>query len=117
MRKLLAVLLVIAFTTVGVVAATQAEKATEKKEKKAAAAQEDRWSGMIQRSSKEAKTLTVRRGNIEKTVVYDDATKWTKDKEAADPNEFKDGSRVICLGKYDDKGRLVATRIDLRPPR
>jgi hypothetical protein len=28
--------------------------------------------------------------------------------------EFKDGSDVICLGKYDEKGDFHATRIDLR---
>ena len=28
----------------------------------------------------------------------------------------KDGARVICLGKNDEKGNFNATRIDLRTP-
>lgn len=115
MRKLWVILLAVAFTTVGI--AAQGAWAQEKKEKKAAAPKAERWSGVIQRSNKDASTLTVRKGNIEKTVVYDASTTWTKGKDTALAADFKDGSRVIVLGKYDDKGRLLATRVDLRPPR
>ncbi len=115
MRKIFVILLAVLFATVGL--ATQEAWAKEKKQKKEKAAKEDRWSGIIQRSNKEASTLTVRKGNIEKTVVYESSTKWTKGTGSADAADFKDGSRVIVMGKYDEKGRLVATRIDLRAPR
>ncbi len=32
-------------------------------------------------------------------------------------DEIKGGTRLICLGKFDEKGRLLATRIDIRLPR
>ncbi len=113
MKKILVLLLAAVFATVGLVAQEKAEK----KAKKASAMKEDRWSGTIIRSSKENSTLTVGKGTIEKTVMYDSNTKWTKGTKTAEMSEVKDGSRVICMGKYDEKGRLVATRIDLRPPR
>jgi hypothetical protein len=78
--------------------------------------QEDRISGTIVRSNSEKSTLIVRqsRSDIERTVLYSSATRWTKGKEAADMKQFKDGSRVICLGKLNEKGELIATRIDLQ---
>ena len=115
MKKVLVILLacVVAFATVGLAAKEKGEK----KEKKAGSMKEERWSGTIIRSNKDASTLTVGKGNLEKTVVYNSDTKWTTGAKTAEMSQFKDGSRVICMGHYDEKGRLVATRIDLRPPR
>jgi len=112
MRKVLVVLLAVAFAAVGL--AAQEKVAGQAKEKKAAAAKQDRWSGYIVRQSKEKSTLTVRKGNVERTVVYNSATKWTRRNKPADASEFKDESRVICVGKFDKKGQLIASRIDLR---
>ena len=87
---------------------------------KAAASQqapkEDRLSGTIVRSSPDKSALTVKehKSNIEHTVFYNATTKWTKEKGPADMKEFKDGSRVVCLGKFNEKGELTATRIDLQ---
>ena len=76
----------------------------------------DRVSGTIARSNPEKSILIVKehKSNIEKTVIYSPATKWTKGNQAADMKEFKDGSRVICMGKLNEKGELNATRIDLQ---
>jgi len=115
MRKVLVVLLAVTFAAVGL--AAQEKAATDKKEKKATAEKLDRWSGFIVRTSKDKSTLTVKKGSVEKTVVYNGSTRWTKGTEPADPSEFKEGVRVICLGKYNKEGQLVATRIDLREPR
>ena len=97
--------------------AARSSVAKGKKEKAAAAAKESKWSGMIVRNSKENSTLTVRKGSIEKVIHYDASTKWTKGTAAAEMSEFTDGSRVICLGNYNDKKEFVATRIDLRAAR
>jgi len=91
--------------------------AQESKEK---AATPSRWSGVIVRLNKDASTLTVRRQHIEKDVHFDASTKWTKQTKVGIQNidmaEFKDGSRVICIGNYNDEKQFVATRIDLREP-
>jgi hypothetical protein len=81
------------------------------------AANEDRVSGTIVRSNNDKSTLIVKenRSDMERTVVYTSATKWTKGQGVlVDMKEFKDGSRVICLGKLNEKGELTATRIDLQ---
>lgn len=111
MRKTLLVLLALVFAVVGFAAKSSVAK--EKKAKPAAAAKEARWSGTIIRSSKEGSTITVRKGNVDRDIHYDASTKWTKGTTSAEMSEFKDGSRVICLGNYNDKKEFVARRIDL----
>ncbi len=104
-RLSLGILLALALATQGV--------AQEKKK----AANGDRVSGTIQAMNKDASTFTVRRGSMQRTVVYSADTKFTKVNQPGSIDELKEGVRVICLGKFDEKGRLVATRIDVRLPR
>jgi hypothetical protein len=98
--------------TMGFVVSTSV--AQEKKEKPAVAAKEARWHGTLLRFNKDASTLDVRRGTNEKKIYYDSSTKWTKGEKTIEMSEVKEGSDVICLGTYDEKGELHATRIDLR---
>ena len=111
MKKILVLALLALFAAGG---ATLQGKMAKEKKATAADAQQARWHGTIIRSNKDASTLTVRKGNIEKTVHYDSSTKWTHMRKEATMDEFKDGADVIVLVKYDDKGVLEATRIDLR---
>lgn len=105
-RLSLGVLLALALATQGVA------------QKKAAAPKEDRVSGTIQVMNKDASSFTVRTsGNIQRTVVYNSDTKFTKVNQPGSIDEIKEGVRVICVGKFDEKSRLVATRIDVRLPR
>ena len=98
-------------------AAVQAAVPTaEEKTAKAAGEHEARWRGTIVRSDKNASTLTVRKGNIDKTVHYDNSTKLTKRNQDATMDEIKDGEKVTVLGKYDDDGAVQATHIDLGSP-
>ncbi len=120
MRKTLVVLLAVAFAVLGLAAPNSLAK--EKKAKAAASEKESRVAGTIVRMSKDASTITVRtqeKGGAERVVHYDASTKWTKAKgtKDADMGEFKEGSRVICLGKYDEKKEFMAKKIDLRAPR
>lgn len=82
---------------------------------------QDRWEGVITRSDKAKKTLTVRQrsSGLEKDVAYDDSTQWTSQEHHRTPKpidvgEVQDNDRVICLGKYDKKGVLHATLISKR---
>jgi Ni/Co efflux regulator RcnB len=117
MRKTMIVLLAV-LVAVGVLAVPQKSAiASPAAAASQAAPKEDRVSGTIVRQNKDKSTLTVReqRSKIERTVFYNASTKWTKGKgEPTDMKEFKDGSRVICLGKLNEKGELTATRIDLQ---
>jgi hypothetical protein len=93
-----------------------AQEASQKKS--AANSNEFRWDGLVVRVNADQSTLDARKGHITRTVHYDSSTQWTKTKDGKvvniDPKEVKDGDRVICLGKYNDKKELWATRIDLR---
>ena len=83
-------------------------KAQEKKP------QPDRLEGRVQIINKATSTITVRVGQVPRPVVYDKNTKFTYLNKPATVDEVKDGQRLICVGKFDDKTRLIATRIDIR---
>jgi hypothetical protein len=85
-------------------------------EAKGKAAKVDRLDGTIRAVDQKAKAIVVRaRGmTLERQVIYDDKTKFTFRNKPSSLDEVKDGRRVICLGHYDDKGHLIATRIDVR---
>jgi Ni/Co efflux regulator RcnB len=112
MKKVLLVLLAIVVAAGGCLAQeAPAGKATGDKGKNAS---QGRWHGVIARHNDDKSTFDVRKKDFEKTVVYDSSTKWTKGDKPADRSEFKDGSEIIALGSWDEKGRLMANRIDLR---
>ena len=83
---------------------------------------QDRWEGVVVRSNKDKKTLTVRhRGtNVEKEVMYDESTRWVSQEHGSkkvndiDASQVGDNDRIICLGSYDKSGRLHATMISKR---
>lgn len=89
--------------------AAQAGAADKKKDDK-----EKRLSGRVQMISKDTSTITIRASGATRYVVYNADTKYTFRNAPSSLDEVKDGRRVICLGKFDEKVRLVATRIDVR---
>jgi hypothetical protein len=98
--------------------ATPAQTQEDKKEKHAAGAKvkQDRLDGTVQSIDTKTKTISVRvRGqSLRRDVIYDDSTKITFRNKAAKFDDVQDGRRVICLGKINDKGQFIATRIDVR---
>jgi hypothetical protein len=82
-----------------------------------AQAKEDRVTGTVQIVNKDTSTIVVRAeaGEEHKQVVYDAATKITKDNKPGAIEDVSSGKRVICLGKLNDKGQLLARAIDVRP--
>jgi Ni/Co efflux regulator RcnB len=114
MNKVIVILLAAVFAAAGLTTQkATAQETQEKKEKPAAAAKEARWHGLIIRMNKDASILDVRKGNVEKRIHYDSATKWTEGTKYIEMSEFKEGNDVICFGTYDEKGEFHATRIDL----
>jgi hypothetical protein len=116
-RVLVVVPLVMVVVAIGLGRPLAAQTSKDQaKAEKAKMAMQARWSGVIVRLNKDASTVAVRKDRIEKVIHFDSSTKWTKGKNVVDTSEFKEGSRVICLGKYDEKKDFIATRIDLREP-
>ncbi len=92
-------------------------------EKMGKMAKEDRWEGVVVRSSPDQSTLTVRKvgTNDERTVQYDSSTKWVSQEHGSkkvndiDASQVKDGDRVICRGTWEKKGGVLrATLISKR---
>ena len=112
MRKVIVTLLFAAFAVVGL---ASLKAVAGGQEAPAAAPKESRWHGQIIRIDKDASTMDVRKGTVEKKIHFDSSTKWTQGTKVVDMSEFKEGADVICLGTYP-KGSVVmnATRIDLR---
>ena len=83
------------------------------KAQKAKEPKEDRLSGTIHSINKDTKTITLRKGNIQRQVVYDDNTKVTYRNKPGSWDDVKEDRRVIVLGKFN-KTQLMASRIDVR---
>ena len=116
--------ILLSFVFLGVAFAVPPGPAGDNKQDKMAMADEKpgRWQGTIVRFNKDQSSLSVRGGqsnmaSTERTIVYDDSTKWTKQGKKAEMGDFKEGSFVIVVGKPDDKGVFHASQIDLRLPR
>lgn len=80
-----------------------------------------RLEGTVVRSSKDNSTLTVKdNSGFEKTLQYDNSTKWVSQAHGSktvndiDASQVNDGDRVICRGSYDKKGVFHATSINKR---
>jgi Ni/Co efflux regulator RcnB len=112
MKRIIVILLFAAFAVAGLALGS----AFANGQGKAAAAQkESRWHGTIVRINKDASTMDVRKGNVERTIHFDSSTKWTQGTKVIDVSEFKEGADVICLGTYPSGSVVMnATRIDLR---
>lgn len=117
MRKasIFVLLAVLAALVVGVAPSSASAKVGKK------AGGELRWHGVLVRISEDGSTFTVRKGNIDKAVHVTADTKFTKTegKKAVDidKGDIKENDDIICLGKADEKGEFVATRIDKRLPK
>lgn len=80
------------------------------------AVKEDRIEGTVHLVDKDQKIITVQlRGKgLQRQVLYSDTTNFTFRNKPAKFEDVKEGRRVICLGKINDKAQLIATRIDVR---
>ena len=82
---------------------------------KAGFTKEGRIVGAVHSVSKDTSTITVRRENTQRQVIYDASTQFTFKKQPSTADEVKEGRRVICLGRLNDKNQLMARAIDIQP--
>ena len=76
---------------------------------------EDRLSGTVHMIDKDTSTFTIRKGAVQRKVVYNAETNFTiQNKSGGSIDDVIVGRRVICLGTFNDKTHLVATRVDVR---
>ena len=98
----------------GIVLSLTVTNGVSAQEKSADKPKEDRLSGTVQMIDKNTSTITLRKDSVTRSVVYNSDTKYTLRNKPGSPDQVKEGRRLICLGKFDEKNRLVATHIDVR---
>ena len=115
-RLFVAMGLCLAFALTLVVMPVAAQEKPAAVQDKKVTAKPDRVEGSVQSIDKATKTVTIRlRGKTNTVpVVFSDKTMFTFRNKAGSLDEVKEGRNVICLGKYNDKVQLIATRIDVR---
>ncbi len=75
----------------------------------------DRLEGWVEMIDKDVSKISLRTENdVPRYVFFDSKTAYTYRNEPAAVKEVQIGRRVICVGKFDDKGRLQAERVDVR---
>jgi hypothetical protein len=80
----------------------------------------DRLEGRVHMINWDTSTVTVnmqltsQATQVPRLVVFSDATKFTYRNEPSSVEMLKEGRRVICLGKFDESGKFLAGRIDIR---
>ena len=118
-------LVLVAFLSMTVCAQEGSKQASDQKTDQKQAgkgAKQERLEGVVVRNSKDKSNLTVRKqgSTVEKTVYYDDSTKWVSQEHGSktvndiDASQVKDGDRVIVKGTYKEKGQFHATLISKR---
>jgi len=84
-------------------------------DQKKSSTKEDRLSGTVHRIDKDTTTIIIRKGAVQRTVVYNAETKFTiQNKPDGSIDDVIVGRRVMCLGKFNDKAQLLATRVEVR---
>ena len=93
--------------SLAVMACAQDQKKTSTKE--------GRLSGTVHRIDKDTSTIIIRKGAVQRKVVYNAETKFTiQNKPDGSIDDVIVGRRVMCLGKFNDKAQLLATRVEVR---
>src|SRR5690348_13212184 len=83
--------------------------------RKKTSTKEERLGGTVHRIDKDTSTIIIRKGVVQRKVVYNAETKFTiQNKPGGSVDDVIVGRRVMCLGKFNDKAQLLATRIDVQ---
>ena len=94
------------FLILAVVASAQDQKKTS--------AKVDRLSGTVHSIDKDTSSIIIRKGAVQRRVLYNAETKFTIQNRQGSIDDVIVGRQVICLGSFNDKSQLMATRVDVR---
>jgi hypothetical protein len=75
---------------------------------------EDRLSGTVHMIDKDTSSIVIRNGAVQRRVIYSAATTFTIQNKPGGIDDVIVGRHVVCLGEFNGKTQLVATRIDVR---
>jgi hypothetical protein len=71
-------------------------------------------SGTVHAIDKDASSIIIRQGAIQRRVVYNAETKFTIQNKPGSIDDVIVGRKVTCIGSFNDKSQLLATRVDIR---
>ena len=94
------------FLILGGVVSAQDQKKTSTKE--------DRLSGTVHTIDKDASAIIIRQGAVQRRVIYNAETKFTIQNKPGSIDDVIVGRQVNCLGSFNDKSQLMATRVEVR---
>jgi hypothetical protein len=94
------------FLTLAVIASAQDQKTTSTKE--------DRLSGTVHTIDKDASAIIIRQGAVQRRVIYNAETQFTIQNKPGSIDDVIVGRKVNCLGSFNDKTQLLATRVEIR---
>ena len=77
-------------------------------------AKEDRLSGTVHTIDKDTSSIIIRKGAIQRRIVYNAETKFTIQNKPGSIDDVIVGRQVNCLGSFNDKSHLLATRVQIR---
>jgi hypothetical protein len=83
-------------------------------DQKKTSAKEDRLSGTVHTIDKDTSSIILRKGAIQRRVVYNAETKFTIQNRPGSIDDVIVGRQVNCLGSFNDKSQLLATRVEIR---
>ena len=83
-------------------------------DQKTASTKEDRLSGTVHTIDKDASAIIIRQGAVQRRVIYNAETKFTIQNKPGSIDDVIVGRRVTCLGSFNEKTQLLATRIEIR---
>ena len=75
---------------------------------------ENRLSGTVHMIDKDTSSIVIRNGAVQRRVIYNAATTFTIQNKPGGIDDVIVGRHVVCLGEFNGKTQLVATRIDVR---
>jgi hypothetical protein len=76
---------------------------------------ENKLTGTVHMVDKDTSTIIIRKGAIQRKVVYNSETKFTiQNKPRGSIDDVIVGRRAICVGTFNNKTQLVASRVDVR---
>jgi hypothetical protein len=94
------------FLILAVIVSAQDQKKTSIKE--------GRLSGTVHAIDKDTSSIIIRQGAVQRRVIYNTETKFIIQNKPGTIDDVIVGRQVTCLGGFNDKSQLMATRVDVR---
>ena len=82
-------------------------------DQKKTSVKEGRLSGTVHTIDKDTSSIIIRKGAVQRRVVYNAETKFTIQNKPGSIDDVIVGRQVICLGSFNDKAQLLASRVDV----